>query len=39
MPNIDSLIDTIQKNSNANASQETACFSALDLKYAYSQLN
>ena len=39
MPNIDNLIDTIQQNLNANASQETAYFSTLDLKYAYSQLN
>ena len=39
MPNIDNLIDTIQQNLNTNASQETAYFSTLDLKYAYSQLN
>ena len=39
MPNIDNLIDTIQQKLNANASQETAYFSTLDLKYAYSQLN
>ena len=39
MPNIDNLIDTIQQNLNSNASQETAYFSTLDLKYAYSQLN
>ena len=38
MPNIDNLIDTIQQNLNTNASQETAYFSTLDLKYAYSQL-
>ena len=39
MPNIDNLIDTIQQNLNTNASQETAFFSTLQLKYAYSQLN
>ena len=39
MPNIDNLIDTIQQNLNTTASQETAYFSTLDLKYAYSQLN
>ena len=39
MPNIDNLIDTIQQIFNINASQETAFFSTLDLKYAYSQLN
>ena len=39
MPNIDKLIDTIQQNLNTNASQETAYFSTLDLKYAYSQPN
>ena len=39
MPNIDNLIDTIQQNLNRTASQETAYFSTLDLKYAYSQLN
>ena len=39
MPNIDNLIDTIQQNLNTNESQETAYFSTLDLKYAYSQLN
>ena len=38
MPNIDNLIDTMQQNLNANASQETAYFSTLDLNYAYSQL-
>ena len=38
MPNIDNLIDTIQQNLNTTASQETAYFSTLDLKYAYSQL-
>ena len=39
MPNIDNLIDTIQRNLNTNASHETAYFSTLDLKYAYSQLH
>ena len=39
MPNIDNLIDTIQQNLNTDASPETAYFSTLDLKYAYSQLN
>ena len=39
MPNIDNLIDTIQQNLNTNALQETAYFSTLDLKYAFSQLN
>ena len=39
MPNIDNLIDTIQQNLKTTASQETAYFSTLDLKYAYSQLN
>ena len=39
MPNIDNLIDTIQQNLNTTASQETAYFSTLDLKYACSQLN
>ena len=38
MPNIDKLINTIQQNLNTSASQETAYFSTLDLKYAYSQL-
>ena len=38
MPNIDNLIDTIQQNLNTSASQETAKYSTLDLKYAYSQL-
>ena len=38
MPNIDNLIDTIQQNLNTSASQETAYYSTLDLKYAYSQL-
>ena len=39
MPNIDKVIDTIQQNLNTNATQETAYFFTLDLKYAYSQLN
>ena len=39
MPIIDNLIDTIQQSLNTNASQETAYFSTLDLKYAYNQLN
>ena len=39
MPNLDNLIDTIQQNLNTTESQETAYFSTLDLKYAYSQLN
>ena len=39
MPSIDNLIDTFQQNLNTNASHETAYFSTLDLKYAYSQLN
>ena len=39
MPNIDNLIYTIQQNLKTTASQETAYFSTLDLKYAYSQLN
>ena len=39
MPNIDNLIDTIRQNLNTNASQETAYFSTLDLKYSYSQPN
>ena len=38
-PNIYNLIGTIQQNLMTNASQETAYFSTLDLKYAYSQLN
>ena len=39
MPNIDNLIERIQQNLNTTASKETAYFSTLDLKYAYSQLN
>ena len=39
MTNIDYLIDTIQQKLKTNASEETAYFSALDLKYTYSQLN
>ena len=38
MPNFDNLIDTIQQNLNTSTSQETAYYSTLDLKYAYSQL-
>ena len=38
MPNIDKLIDKIKQKLNTNASHETAYFSTLDLKYAYSQL-
>ena len=38
MPNIDNLIDTIQQNLNTSTSKETAYYSTLDLKYAYSQL-
>ena len=34
MPNIDNLIDTIQQSLNTTASQETAYFLTLDLKYA-----
>ena len=37
-PNFDYLIDTIQQILDTTASQETAYFSTLDLKYAYSQL-
>ena len=39
MPNINNLNDTIQQNLFTKASQETAYFSTLDLKYAYNQLN
>ena len=39
MPNIDNLMDTIQQNLYTTASQETAYFATLDLKYAYCQLN
>ena len=39
MPNIDNLIDTTQQNLNTNGFHETAYFSTLDLKYAYSQVN
>ena len=35
----DNLIDTIQQNINTSASNVTAYFTTLDLKYAYSQLN
>ena len=38
MPNIDNLIDTIQQNLNTSTSHETAYYSTLDLKNAYSQL-
>ena len=38
MPNTDKLIDMTQQNLNTNASQETAYFPTLDLKYANSQL-
>ena len=38
MSNIDNLIDTIQQNLNTSASKQTAYYSTLDLKYAYSQL-
>ena len=38
MPNTDNLNDTIQQNLNTNASQETAYFSTLELRYAYSQI-
>ena len=38
MPNIDNLIDKIKQKLNTNASHQTAYFSKLDLKYAYSQL-
>ena len=34
LPNIDNLIDTIQQNLSRNQSNETAYFSAVDLKYA-----
>ena len=37
MPNIDSLIQTISQTLST-ASQEPACFTTLDLQYAYSQL-
>ena len=36
MPNIENQIDTIQKNINANASNDTAYFTTLDLKYVKS---
>ena len=39
MPKVEILIDTIQQNFNANASSGSLCFTTLDLKYAYSQLN
>ena len=37
--NIDNLFETIQQNINTNQSNETAYFSTLDLKDAYSELN
>ena len=39
MPNIDKFFETIQQNFSTTASQETAYFSTLDFKYAYSKLN
>ena len=39
MPNIDTLIESISQEVSAPASQKTTYFSALVLKYAYSQLN
>ena len=39
MPDKDNLTDTIQQNLNTTASQETAYFTTLNLKYAYSQFN
>ena len=38
MPYIDNLIDTMRQNLKTNASDETAYFATLDLKYAYSNL-
>ena len=38
MPIIEKLKDTTQQNVKANTSNETAKFTILDLKYAYSQL-
>ena len=38
MPNMDSLIQTISQTLSTTP-QETAYFTALDLQYAYSQLN
>ena len=39
MPNIDTLIESISQQISAPASQNTAYFSTIDLKYAYTQLN
>ena len=39
MPKNDILTDTKQQNLNTRASQDTAHFSTLDLKYAYSRPN
>ena len=39
MPNFDTLIESISQEVSAPASQKTTYFSALVLKYAYSQLN
>ena len=38
MPNIDSLIDSIQQHINNSNQGDNVCFSTIDLKYAYSQL-
>ena len=39
MPNSDTLIQSISQHISAPAPQNTTCFSTLDLKYAYNQLN
>ena len=39
VPNIDTLSESIPQQISAPATQNTAYFSSLDLKYAYSQLN
>ena len=39
IPNIDTLIESISQQIEAPASQNTTCFSTIDLNYAYSQLN
>ena len=39
MPNIDKLLESISEQISDPALQKTTYFSALDLKYAYSQLN
>ena len=39
MPNIDTLIESLPQQISAPASQNTTHFSAIDFKYAYSQLN